>query len=248
MIEEGITDATGRFRVRGLLPTLEYSVVVRSGEARNALADETVYIERTSPASLTVHPLNGDVSGVNMTAFVAESKTFVSVDALFSSSELARSAKLHIFAGNVSDLRSSAKRVKVLDVPLSQHLEVPLSRNSRVYSFRLATDLNPKDWEIEADEVCVDISATAQEAAPSVSLQLHAFPREASLNTSRSSFWVLVVIVAGISLLAYWRDVKSMMTSQEKKSEGPAGGKGGFEAEQYIKHFDSQKKGKAKRK
>eukprot|EP00899_Mesostigma_viride_P027217 jgi/Mesvir1/7680/Mv11650-RA.1 len=61
--EETVTDASGSFRLRGLLPGVEYAIRVKVDPA-------TSLVERTSPAEMRVKVSNRDETGVNFLAFL----------------------------------------------------------------------------------------------------------------------------------------------------------------------------------
>jgi hypothetical protein len=66
--EETVTDVTGSFRLRGLLPNSTYVVSVNSVNSGQAkLANQR--IDKTSPPSKTVHMAQGDIMGIDFTSF-----------------------------------------------------------------------------------------------------------------------------------------------------------------------------------
>lgn len=151
--EETITDAEGKYRLRGLLSNTSYTVKVVLKEDNEGLSR----IERASPTSYTVQVGANDTTGVDFVVFDQPPTTIIT-----GSAEGAGLDKWqqHLTVRVVS-AGGAAKIERVIPLPLSYFFEVQgLPRGQ--YSVQLMLGLSEKTHKFESESVDVDLERHSQ--------------------------------------------------------------------------------------
>jgi len=238
-MEDAKSDSTGAFRVRGLVPGLEYTIGVKAGESVKASTGKKLTVERGFPADVKFTPSASDLEGVKFTVFGAAEKAFASITAEVSDEVAAKGVKVAVFAGDATG--KVAKRLSLVDVPITRYIEIPLSRGVSTYSFQLSVDVDSRDWSVNAPVV----AATVDELDKSpLSLSLSLSPHPASQQTSQANFWSLLFVVVAIAGVMYRDQITGLFAARK---EGTRAGEPKQGIEQYgevmshLKHHEKQK-------
>lgn len=105
--EEATTEKSGNFRIRGLQPTCTYVFRLKSNVESN------VHIQRTSPTSQLVQPMEEDIHGLRLIAFHPISRTDISVHVTSAQPEHYRTIKVKLCREDAPD---SPVHISKLDV------------------------------------------------------------------------------------------------------------------------------------
>lgn len=151
--EETITDAEGKYRLRGLLPGTRYTVKVVLKEGTEGLSR----IERASPSSVTVEVGTNDTAAVDFVVFDQASTTIIT--------GYAEGAGLKVWQKHLTLRIVSASDVQNIEqsmpLPLSYFFEVQGLPKSK-YSVQLMSGLSEKTHTFETHTVEVDLERHPQ--------------------------------------------------------------------------------------
>ena len=154
--EEAISDAEGKYRLRGLKPDTIYSIKVSLKDDDNT--EFSSRIERASPSSYKLQVNMNDSTGVDFVVFDRPLTTIIT-----GTVEGAEKWQQHLAIRVVaSSSSSSSSRVeKVIPLPLSHFFEVQdLPRGK--YSVQLVLGLSGKTHGFESNSVDVDLGKNPQ--------------------------------------------------------------------------------------
>jgi hypothetical protein len=148
LYEETVTDSSGNFRLRGLLPDTTYTVKVAK---KTELS--TVQIERASPQHVTIEIGNGDIKGLDFVVFEEPEMTILSGHV-----EGDRLKELHSHLRIEIKSASDPSNVEsVLQLPLSKFFRVKdLPKGKHLVQLQSSLPSTTHRFESEAIEVDLD--------------------------------------------------------------------------------------------
>ncbi|KAJ3676057.1 hypothetical protein LUZ60_003469 [Juncus effusus] len=157
--EESVSDASGNFRLRGLVPDTTY--LIRVVTKRTA---GVVPIERSSPESIPIKVGNGDTKDINFIIFEIPETPLLSghvdLESSSAAADLSSPAQHHLSV----EVRSSdnPSRVEtVISLPLSNYFEIRELTKSK-HLIQLRSSLPSNGYEFESDVLEVDLESQTQ--------------------------------------------------------------------------------------
>nr|XP_045584151.1 nodal modulator 3-like isoform X1 [Procambarus clarkii] len=140
--EEAVSDEQGNFRIRGLLPKCQYELRLKAGSGIN------LHVQRTLPATRTVHTDNEDVQDLKLIVL----RTFNQMDV---------AAKVDTDPQHLSSLVAHLYREDLPDSPihtvkLGLHpyfMLPPMTADKRTYYLRLESNLPSSQYQYSTPEI-----------------------------------------------------------------------------------------------
>ncbi|CAK7348451.1 unnamed protein product [Dovyalis caffra] len=150
--EEAVTDSSGSYRLRGLLPETTYVIKVINKDGLG-----TTRIERASPESVAVKVGPGDIRDLDFVVFEQPEMTIVSCHVEGQRKEELRS-QLLVEIKSASD---SSKVESVFELPVSNFFQVKNLPKAK-HLLQLRTSLQSRTHKFESEIIEVDLERTAQ--------------------------------------------------------------------------------------
>ncbi|XP_058008575.1 uncharacterized protein LOC110645700 isoform X2 [Hevea brasiliensis] len=150
--EETVTDSSGSYRLRGLIPDTAYviKVVEKHGLGANR-------IERASPESVTVKVGSEDIRGLNFIVFEQPEMTILSCHV-----EGKRMEEFHShLLVEIKSASDTSKIESVFPLPLSNFFQVKNLPKGK-HLLQLRSSLQSSNLKFESDVIEVDLDKTAQ--------------------------------------------------------------------------------------
>ncbi|KAJ9187887.1 hypothetical protein P3X46_003301 [Hevea brasiliensis] len=150
--EETVTDSSGNYRLRGLIPDTEYVIKVVE---KHGLG--TTRIERASPESITVKVGFEDIRGLNFVVFEQPEMTILSCHV-----EGKRMGEFHShLLVEIKSASDTSKIESVFPLPLSNFFQVKNLPKGK-HLLQLRSSLKSSNLKFESDVIEVDLDKTAQ--------------------------------------------------------------------------------------
>ncbi|KAF2325064.1 hypothetical protein GH714_022546 [Hevea brasiliensis] len=150
--EETVTDSSGNYRLRGLIPDTEYVIKVVE---KHGLG--TPRIERASPESITVKVGFEDIRGLNFIVFEQPEMTILSCHV-----EGKRMGEFHShLLVEIKSASDTSKIESVFPLPLSNFFQVKNLPKGK-HLLQLRSSLKSSNLKFESDVIEVDLDKTAQ--------------------------------------------------------------------------------------
>ncbi|XP_017985122.1 PREDICTED: nodal modulator 1 isoform X1 [Theobroma cacao] len=151
--EETVTDSSGRYRLRGLVPDTTYSIKVVQKDGFGSAK-----IERASPESVSVKVGNKDIKGLDFLVFEQPEMTILSGHV-----EVNRIGELHTshLLVEIKSAGDTSKIESVFQLPLSNFFQVKdLPRGKHI--LQLKSNLPSTTHKFESEIIEVDLEKNAQ--------------------------------------------------------------------------------------
>eukprot|EP01012_Entosiphon_sulcatum_P007940 TRINITY_DN1415_c0_g1_i1.p1 TRINITY_DN1415_c0_g1~~TRINITY_DN1415_c0_g1_i1.p1 ORF type:complete len:1194 (-),score=237.09 TRINITY_DN1415_c0_g1_i1:264-3824(-) len=197
--EETRTDSKGLFRLRGLVPKVEYTVRVRSETSQDSSIPA---IERTLPESVRVTVLDSDVHDQHFIAFESP-ETFDIVGTIDTDAEWLENLEVQLVTPGAGAVQRSAR---IFATKYFEITGVKFPSPHTPYVLRLSANL-PKHKITRSSEIKVTPfrNPTTILRVVEVSLSFQAELRQDAHQITSTPFFSLVIAVGGICCVYNWK-------------------------------------------
>ncbi|KAF9688176.1 hypothetical protein SADUNF_Sadunf02G0169900 [Salix dunnii] len=150
--EETVTDSSGSFRLRGLVPETTYAIKVVKKDGLG-----TTRIERASPESVTIQVGSGDIRDLDFVVFEQPEVTILSCHVEGQRMKELQSQLLVV----IKSASDSIKTESVFELPVSNFFQVKNLPKTK-HLLQLRTSLQSRTHKFESEIIEVDLEKTAQ--------------------------------------------------------------------------------------
>lgn len=150
--EETVTDSSGSFRLRGLVPETTYAIKVVKKDGLG-----TTRIERASPESVTIQVGSGDIRDLDFVVFEQPEVTILSCHVEGRRMKELQSQLLVV----IKSASDAIKTESVFELPMSNFFQVKNLPKTK-HLLQLRTSLQSRTHKFESEIIEVDLERTAQ--------------------------------------------------------------------------------------